>query len=251
MSTTKRAKSAKLRLRRSISEQLRDSTSRAWDLLWRNVRERRLAEIEAKEAYSQFPIDIPSVKRDHDFLDRDLVEPLCREAPTPESLLSRAVPVESESFRETPSLSSSLHAPAPVVHDLLQATHVLDDVVQVWEEVVLPVQVQQVPRAGVQVRARDVVVDADPAAPWGSGAWRLRQGPARPELTSPGPELLGGSGPCLECGRSLGGWYEEEIAAMETESGMAEAESSLWMEDTSAIPCSLKSVRTLSVLTVL
>uniref|UniRef100_A0A8C6NT53 StAR-related lipid transfer protein 13 n=1 Tax=Nothobranchius furzeri TaxID=105023 RepID=A0A8C6NT53_NOTFU len=54
-----------------------------------------LAEIEAKEACdwlraagfpqyaqlyedSQFPIDIPSVKRDHDFLDRDLVEPLCR-----------------------------------------------------------------------------------------------------------------------------------------------------------------------------
>ncbi|KAK2828316.1 hypothetical protein Q5P01_019350 [Channa striata] len=27
---------------------------------------------------SQFPIDIPSVKRDHDFLERDLVEPLCR-----------------------------------------------------------------------------------------------------------------------------------------------------------------------------
>uniref|UniRef100_A0A8K9XVZ6 StAR-related lipid transfer protein 13 n=1 Tax=Oncorhynchus mykiss TaxID=8022 RepID=A0A8K9XVZ6_ONCMY len=27
---------------------------------------------------SQFPIDILSVKRDHDFLDRDLVEPLCR-----------------------------------------------------------------------------------------------------------------------------------------------------------------------------
>uniref|UniRef100_A0A8K9V2R2 StAR-related lipid transfer protein 13 n=1 Tax=Oncorhynchus mykiss TaxID=8022 RepID=A0A8K9V2R2_ONCMY len=92
--TTKR-KSAKLQLRRSISEQLRDSTSKAWDLLWRNVRERRLAEIEAKEACdwlraagfpqyaqlyedSQFPIDILSVKRDHDFLDRDLVEPLCR-----------------------------------------------------------------------------------------------------------------------------------------------------------------------------
>ncbi|KAM7331537.1 hypothetical protein ACRRTK_008245 [Alexandromys fortis] len=29
-------------LRRSLSEQLRDSTARAWDLLWRNVRERRL-----------------------------------------------------------------------------------------------------------------------------------------------------------------------------------------------------------------
>lgn len=36
-------RSAKLQLRRSISEQLRDSTSKAWDLLWRNVRERRLA----------------------------------------------------------------------------------------------------------------------------------------------------------------------------------------------------------------
>uniref|UniRef100_A0AAV2J6N0 StAR-related lipid transfer protein 13 n=1 Tax=Knipowitschia caucasica TaxID=637954 RepID=A0AAV2J6N0_KNICA len=88
-------KSAKLQLRRSISEQLRDSTAKAWDLLWRNVRERRLAEIEAKEACdwlraagfpqyaqlyedAQFPIDISSVKRDHDFLDRDLVEPLCR-----------------------------------------------------------------------------------------------------------------------------------------------------------------------------
>uniref|UniRef100_A0A8B9GUY8 StAR-related lipid transfer (START) domain containing 13a n=1 Tax=Astyanax mexicanus TaxID=7994 RepID=A0A8B9GUY8_ASTMX len=28
--------------------------------------------------YSQFPIDISAVKKDHDFLDRDLVEPLCR-----------------------------------------------------------------------------------------------------------------------------------------------------------------------------
>uniref|UniRef100_A0A8B9GSP7 StAR-related lipid transfer (START) domain containing 13a n=1 Tax=Astyanax mexicanus TaxID=7994 RepID=A0A8B9GSP7_ASTMX len=88
-------RSSRLQLRRSISEQLRDSTARAWDLLWRNVRERRLAEIEAKEACdwlraagfpqyaqlyedSQFPIDISAVKKDHDFLDRDLVEPLCR-----------------------------------------------------------------------------------------------------------------------------------------------------------------------------
>ncbi|XP_051018779.1 stAR-related lipid transfer protein 13 isoform X2 [Acomys russatus] len=82
-------------LRRSLSEQLRNSTARAWDLLWRNVRERRLAEIEAKEACdwlraagfpqyaqlyedSQFPINIVAVKKDHDFLERDLVEPLCR-----------------------------------------------------------------------------------------------------------------------------------------------------------------------------
>ncbi|KAL8190912.1 UNVERIFIED_CONTAM: hypothetical protein K2H54_065779 [Gekko kuhli] len=27
---------------------------------------------------SQFPIDIAAVKKDHDFLDKDLVEPLCR-----------------------------------------------------------------------------------------------------------------------------------------------------------------------------
>ncbi|XP_054557380.1 stAR-related lipid transfer protein 13 isoform X3 [Talpa occidentalis] len=82
-------------LRRSISEQLRDSTARAWDLLWKNVREKRLAEIEAKEACdwlraagfpqyaqlyedSQFPINIVAVKNDHDFLEKDLVEPLCR-----------------------------------------------------------------------------------------------------------------------------------------------------------------------------
>uniref|UniRef100_A0A9J8BK12 StAR-related lipid transfer protein 13 n=1 Tax=Cyprinus carpio carpio TaxID=630221 RepID=A0A9J8BK12_CYPCA len=88
-------KSSKLQLRRSISEQLRDSTSKAWDLLWRNIREKRLAEIEAKEACDwlraagfpqyaqlyedfQFPIEISAVKRDHDFLDKDLVEPLCR-----------------------------------------------------------------------------------------------------------------------------------------------------------------------------
>ncbi|KAM4547203.1 stAR-related lipid transfer protein 13 isoform 2-T2 [Fundulus diaphanus] len=93
--TTQRKSASRLQLRRSISEQLRDSTSKAWDLLWRNVRERRLAEIEAKEACdwlraagfpqyaqlyedSQFPINISAVKRDHDFLDRDLVEPLCR-----------------------------------------------------------------------------------------------------------------------------------------------------------------------------
>ncbi|XP_016042412.2 stAR-related lipid transfer protein 13 isoform X5 [Erinaceus europaeus] len=82
-------------LRRSISEQLRDSTTRAWELLWKNVRERRLAEIEAKEACdwlraagfpqyaqlyedSQFPINIVAVKNDHDFLEKDLVEPLYR-----------------------------------------------------------------------------------------------------------------------------------------------------------------------------
>ncbi|KAM4699430.1 stAR-related lipid transfer protein 13 isoform 2-T2 [Discoglossus pictus] len=92
---TSKRRSAKFLLRRSLSEQLKDSTTKAWDLLWKNIREKRLAELEAKEACdwlraagfpqyaqlyedSQFPIDIASVKRDHDFLDRDHVEPLCR-----------------------------------------------------------------------------------------------------------------------------------------------------------------------------
>lgn len=90
-----RTADARLKLRRSFSAHLRSSTARAWGFLWRSVRERRLAEIEAKEACdwlraagfpqyaqlfedSQFPIDISPVKRDHDFLDKDLVEPLCR-----------------------------------------------------------------------------------------------------------------------------------------------------------------------------
>uniref|UniRef100_A0A673JCY2 StAR-related lipid transfer protein 13-like n=1 Tax=Sinocyclocheilus rhinocerous TaxID=307959 RepID=A0A673JCY2_9TELE len=95
LTMTAKRKSLTLTLRRSFSEQLRESTSKAWDLLWKSVRERRLAEIEAKEACdwlraagfpqyvqlfedSQFPIDISPVKKDHDFLDKDLVEPLCR-----------------------------------------------------------------------------------------------------------------------------------------------------------------------------
>lgn len=43
LAMTSRRGTAKLKLRRSLSEQLRSSTSKAWDLLWRNVRERRLA----------------------------------------------------------------------------------------------------------------------------------------------------------------------------------------------------------------
>ncbi|XP_030603117.1 rho GTPase-activating protein 7 isoform X2 [Archocentrus centrarchus] len=82
-------------LRRSFSEHVKDSTNKAWDVFWRSVRERRLWEIEAKEAcdwlraagfpqYVQlfkdcrFPIDIEWVKRDHHFLDKDALESLCR-----------------------------------------------------------------------------------------------------------------------------------------------------------------------------
>uniref|UniRef100_A0A667FEF4 StAR related lipid transfer domain containing 13 n=1 Tax=Lynx canadensis TaxID=61383 RepID=A0A667FEF4_LYNCA len=42
---TSKRKPFPTQLRRSISEQLRDSTARAWDLLWKNVRERRLAAV--------------------------------------------------------------------------------------------------------------------------------------------------------------------------------------------------------------
>ncbi|XP_072230787.1 rho GTPase-activating protein 7 isoform X1 [Leuresthes tenuis] len=82
-------------LRRSFSEHVKDSTNKAWDVFWRSVRERRLWEIEAKEAcdwlraagfpqYVQLfkdcrsPIDIERAKRDHHFLDKDALESLCR-----------------------------------------------------------------------------------------------------------------------------------------------------------------------------
>uniref|UniRef100_A0A8C6YGD0 Rho GTPase-activating protein 7 n=1 Tax=Naja naja TaxID=35670 RepID=A0A8C6YGD0_NAJNA len=82
-------------LRRSFSDHIKNSTTRALDTIWKSTRDRRLAEIEAKEAcnwlqaagfpqYVQlyedliFPIDITAVKREHDFLDRDAIEALCR-----------------------------------------------------------------------------------------------------------------------------------------------------------------------------
>ncbi|XP_039651558.1 rho GTPase-activating protein 7 isoform X5 [Perca fluviatilis] len=84
-----------LLLQRSFSDHIRSSTSKALDRLSKPARESRLAEIEAKEACTwlraagfpqyaqlyedaQFPIDISSVTRDHDFLDRDAIEALCR-----------------------------------------------------------------------------------------------------------------------------------------------------------------------------
>nr|XP_006630047.1 PREDICTED: rho GTPase-activating protein 7 isoform X2 [Lepisosteus oculatus] len=89
------SQSVKLLLQRSFSDHIRYSTTRALDLLNKNTREKRLAEIEAKEACdwlraagfpqyaqlyedSQFPIEISSVTRDHDFLDGDAIEALCR-----------------------------------------------------------------------------------------------------------------------------------------------------------------------------
>uniref|UniRef100_A0A4X1T9F2 StAR related lipid transfer domain containing 13 n=2 Tax=Sus scrofa TaxID=9823 RepID=A0A4X1T9F2_PIG len=47
---TGKRKPFQTQLRRSISEQLRDSTARAWDRLWKNVRERRLAAVSSEWA---------------------------------------------------------------------------------------------------------------------------------------------------------------------------------------------------------
>ncbi|KAM4746904.1 rho GTPase-activating protein 7-like [Rhinophrynus dorsalis] len=85
----------KTRLKRSLSEHIKVSTNKAWDVFWKSARERRLSEIEAKEACDwlraagfpqyaqlyedlQFPIDIETVKNDHEFLDRDAMESLYR-----------------------------------------------------------------------------------------------------------------------------------------------------------------------------
>ncbi|XP_067422726.1 rho GTPase-activating protein 7-like isoform X2 [Emydura macquarii macquarii] len=85
----------KSRLRRSFSEHIKDSTNKAWDVFWKSAREKRLSEIEAKEACDwlraagfpqyaqlfedmQFPIDIKTVRKDHEFLDRDAIDSLYR-----------------------------------------------------------------------------------------------------------------------------------------------------------------------------
>ncbi|XP_060620992.2 rho GTPase-activating protein 7-like isoform X1 [Anolis sagrei] len=82
-------------LRRSFSEHIKVSTNKAWDVFWKSAREKRLSEIEAKEACDwlkaagfpqyaqmfedmQFPVDINSVRKDHDFLDKDEIESLYR-----------------------------------------------------------------------------------------------------------------------------------------------------------------------------
>ncbi|XP_039533302.1 rho GTPase-activating protein 7 [Pimephales promelas] len=93
------AHTVKTPLRRSFSEHVKDSTNKAWDTFWRSAREKRLSEIEAKEAcdwlhaagfpqYAQlftdccFPIDIDWVKSDHEFLDKDALDSLCRRLST-------------------------------------------------------------------------------------------------------------------------------------------------------------------------
>ncbi|KAK3531110.1 hypothetical protein QTP70_011067 [Hemibagrus guttatus] len=53
---------------------------------------------------SQFPIDITPVKKDHDFLDKDLVEPLCRVFP----IHSRYQFLQTENFYKSSFSSEEL-----------------------------------------------------------------------------------------------------------------------------------------------
>ncbi|XP_019943827.2 stAR-related lipid transfer protein 13 isoform X1 [Paralichthys olivaceus] len=85
------------------------------------------AEIEAKEACdwlraagfpqyaqlfedSQFPIDISPVKRDHDFLDKDLVEPLCRRLNTLNKCASMKLDVNLPKKKSEDSDEEDLYA---------------------------------------------------------------------------------------------------------------------------------------------
>lgn len=49
---------------------------------------------------SQFPIDIAAVKKDHDFLDKDLVEPLCRRLNTLNKCASMKLDVNFQRKKE-------------------------------------------------------------------------------------------------------------------------------------------------------
>uniref|UniRef100_A0A8D0EVB5 StAR related lipid transfer domain containing 13 n=1 Tax=Strix occidentalis caurina TaxID=311401 RepID=A0A8D0EVB5_STROC len=55
---------------------------------------------------SQFPIDIAAVKKDHDFLDKDLVEPLCRRLNTLNKCASMKLDVN---FQRKKGTVKSLH----------------------------------------------------------------------------------------------------------------------------------------------
>ncbi|KAM9185167.1 rho GTPase-activating protein 7-like [Mergus octosetaceus] len=107
------AEPGRQRLRRALSDHGRDSASRAWDVFWRSTREKRLAEIEAREACDwlraagfpqyaqlfedmQFPIDVKTVRKDHDFLDADAIESLFRRLNTLNKCASMKVEISHQ-----------------------------------------------------------------------------------------------------------------------------------------------------------
>ncbi|XP_063269304.1 rho GTPase-activating protein 7-like isoform X1 [Prinia subflava] len=107
-------------LRRCLSDHPRGSTSWAWDGFWRTAREKCLAEIEAREACAwlraagfpqyaqlfedmQFPIDVKTVRRDHEFLDGDAIESLFRRLNTLNKYASMKVEISRDRKRSDDS----------------------------------------------------------------------------------------------------------------------------------------------------
>ncbi|XP_009467767.1 PREDICTED: rho GTPase-activating protein 7-like [Nipponia nippon] len=127
----------KPRLRRCLSDHPGGSTSKAWDGFWKSAREKRLAaltlvsavseqfyvlvaEIEAREACDwlraagfpqyaqlfedmQFPIDVKTVRKDHEFLDGDAIESLFRRLNTLNKCASMKVEISRQRKRSDDS----------------------------------------------------------------------------------------------------------------------------------------------------
>ncbi|XP_066185046.1 rho GTPase-activating protein 7-like [Sylvia atricapilla] len=107
-------------LRRCLSDHPGGSSSWGWDGFWRTAREKRLAEIEAREACNwlraagfpqyaqlfedmQFPIDVKTVRRDHEFLDGDAIESLFRRLNTLNKYASMKVEISRDRKRSDDS----------------------------------------------------------------------------------------------------------------------------------------------------
>ncbi|XP_051649457.1 rho GTPase-activating protein 7-like isoform X1 [Manacus candei] len=107
-------------LRRCLSDHPGGSASRAWDGFWRTAREKRLTEIEAREACDwlraagfpqyaqlfedmQFPIDVKTVRKDHEFLDGDAIESLFRRLNTLNKCASMKVEIGRQRKRSDDS----------------------------------------------------------------------------------------------------------------------------------------------------
>ncbi|KAM6299552.1 rho GTPase-activating protein 7-like [Aegotheles albertisi] len=107
-------------LRRCLSDHPGSSTSKIWAGFWKSTRERRLTEIEATEACDwlraagfpqyaqlfedmQFPIDVKTVRKDHDFLDGDAIESLFRRLNTLNMCASMKVEISRQRKRSDDS----------------------------------------------------------------------------------------------------------------------------------------------------
>ncbi|KAM6356263.1 rho GTPase-activating protein 7-like [Alca torda] len=110
----------KPRLRRCLSDHPGGSGGKGWDGFWKTAREKRLAEIEAREACDwlraagfpqyaqlfedmQFPIDAKTVRKDHEFLDGDAIESLFRRLNTLNKCASMKVEIRRQRKRSNDS----------------------------------------------------------------------------------------------------------------------------------------------------